>query len=100
MSMFGPHSGNRERLLLIELRSPWENGYSESFNGKLRDELLDREIFYKLREAQVLIEGWRQRYTPCGRTTSSVSAPYPATRAISTLTPQPPPALAFGTGLN
>jgi transposase InsO family protein len=42
--------------------SPWENGYVESFNGKLRDELLNREIFYTLREAQVLIEAWRRHY--------------------------------------
>ena len=46
--------------MFIEPGSPWENGYVESFNGKLRDELLNREIFYTLREAQVLIEGWRQ----------------------------------------
>ena len=50
------------RTLFIEPGSPWENGYSESFNGKLRDELLDREIFYTLHEAQVLIEWWRQHY--------------------------------------
>jgi putative transposase len=42
--------------------SPWENGYCESFNGKLRDELLNGEIFYALREAQVLIEQWRVQY--------------------------------------
>lgn len=48
------------RTLFIEPGSPWENGSSESFTGKLRDELLDREIFDTLREAQVLIEGWRQ----------------------------------------
>ncbi len=48
--------------LFIEPGSPWENGYIESFNGKLRDELLDREIFYTLREAQVLIERWRREY--------------------------------------
>ncbi len=50
------------RTLFIEPGSPWENGYSESFNGKLRDELLDREIFYTLREARILIEWWRQHY--------------------------------------
>lgn len=50
------------RPLFIEPGSPWENGYIESFNGKLRDELLDREIFYNLREAQVLIEEWRRYY--------------------------------------
>jgi transposase InsO family protein len=38
---------------------PWENGYIESFNGKLRDELLDREIFYTLSEAKILINRWR-----------------------------------------
>ena len=48
------------QTLFIEPGSPWENGYIESFNGKLRDELLNREIFYTLREAQVLIERWRQ----------------------------------------
>ena len=46
----------------IELGSPWENGYVESFNSKLRDELLDGEIFYSLREAQILIEAWRHHY--------------------------------------
>jgi putative transposase len=48
--------------LFIEPGSPWENGYIESFNGKLRDELLDREIFYTLAEAQVITEWWRQEY--------------------------------------
>ena len=48
--------------LFIEPGSPWENGYIESFNGKLRDELLNVEIFYTLREAQVIIEGWRREY--------------------------------------
>ncbi len=48
--------------LFIEPGSPWENGYVESFNGKLRDELLNREIFYTLLEAKVLIERWRQHY--------------------------------------
>jgi putative transposase len=48
--------------LFIEPGSPWENGYCESFNGKLRDELLDREIFDALLEAKVLIEGWRREY--------------------------------------
>ena len=48
--------------LFIEPGSPWENGYIESFNGKMRDELLSREIFYSLKEAQVLIEMWRKHY--------------------------------------
>ena len=50
------------KTLFIEPGSPWENGYCESFNGKLRDELLDREIFYSLKEARVLIERWRHEY--------------------------------------
>ena len=50
------------KTLNIEPGSPWENGYCESFNGKLRDELLNGEIFYTLKEAQILIESWRQHY--------------------------------------
>jgi putative transposase len=50
------------KTLYIEPGSPWENGYNESFNGKLRDELLNGEIFYTLREAKVLIERWRLHY--------------------------------------
>ena len=50
------------KTLFIEPGSPWENGYNESFNGKLRDELLNGEIFYTLKEAQVIIEHWRQHY--------------------------------------
>ena len=42
--------------------SPWENGYVESFNARLRDELLDGEIFYTLKEAQIVIESWRRHY--------------------------------------
>ena len=50
------------KTLFIEPGSPWENGYVESFNGKLRDELLNGEIFYSLKEAKVLIERWRRHY--------------------------------------
>jgi putative transposase len=50
------------KTLFIEPGSPWENGYIESFNGKLRDELLDREVFDTLLEAKVLVERWRQMY--------------------------------------
>ena len=46
----------------IEPGSPWENGYCESFNGRVRDELLNGEIFYSLREAQIIIEEWRRHY--------------------------------------
>ena len=50
------------KTLYIEPGSPWENGYIESFNGKMRDELLNREIFTTLKEAKVLIEQWRREY--------------------------------------
>jgi len=50
------------KTLYIEPGSPWENGYCESFNGKLRDECLNGEIFYSLKEAQVVIEQWRVHY--------------------------------------
>ena len=50
------------QMLYIEPGSPWENGYNESFNGKLRDEFLNGEIFYTLPEAVVLVEQWRRLY--------------------------------------
>ena len=50
------------KTLFIEPGSPWENGYIESFNGKLRDEMLNREIFMTLLEAKILIEEWRREY--------------------------------------
>ena len=50
------------RTLYIEPGSPWENGYCKSFNGKLRDECLNQEIFYSLKEAQVVVEQWRNEY--------------------------------------
>ena len=50
------------RTAYITPGSPWENGYVESFNARLRDELLNGEIFYTLREAQVVIESWRRHY--------------------------------------
>ena len=55
-------AGVGARTAYIAPGSPWENGYVESFNGKLRDELLDCEVFNTLREAQVLIEQWRQHF--------------------------------------
>lgn len=48
--------------LYVEPGSPWENGYIESFNGKLRDEILNREIFYSVKETKVLVEDWRLEY--------------------------------------
>jgi putative transposase len=50
------------KTLYIEPGSPWENCYCESFNGKLRDELLNGEIFYSLKEGQIVIEQWRKHY--------------------------------------
>ena len=50
------------RTLFIAQGSPWENGYVESFNGKLRDELLNPELFDTLLEARVLVERWRRTY--------------------------------------
>ena len=50
------------KTAFIEPGSPWENGYIESFNARLRDELLNGEIFYSLKEAQVVIEQWRRHY--------------------------------------
>jgi putative transposase len=55
-------AGVGAKTLYIEPGSPWENGYCESFNGKLRDELLNGEIFCSLKEAKILIEQWRQHY--------------------------------------
>ena len=69
------------RTLFIEPGSPWENGYNESFNGKLKDELVDREIFYSLREAQVLVEQWRREYNTI-RPHSSLGYRPPAPQAV------------------
>jgi putative transposase len=70
------------KTLFIEPGSPWENGYVESFNGKLRDELLEREIFYSLSEARVLIEMWREHYNRV-RPHSSLGYRPPAPEAIA-----------------
>ena len=67
--------------LYIEPGSPWENGYNESFNGKLRDELLNMEIFYTLQEAEILIERWRQHYNTI-RPHSSLGYKPPAPKTI------------------
>lgn len=53
---------NSVDTLYIEPGCPWQNGYIESFNGKLRNEVLDREIFYSVKEAKVLVENWRLEY--------------------------------------
>ena len=52
----------RTKTAYIERGSPWENGFIESFNARLRDELLDGEIFYSLAEARIVIESWRRHY--------------------------------------
>ena len=68
--------------LFIKPGSPWENGYVESFNGKLRDELLDREIFYTLAEAKILIERWQREYNTV-RPHGALAYRPPAPEAIS-----------------
>jgi transposase InsO family protein len=73
------------KTLFIEPGSPWENGYVESFNGKLRDELLNGEIFDTLLEAQVLVERWRKHYNQV-RPHSALGYRPPAPAAI-----MPPP---------
>jgi transposase InsO family protein len=70
------------RTAFIEPGSPWENGYCESFNSKLRDELLNGELFYSLAEARIVIESWRQHYNTL-RPHSSLGYKPPAPAAIS-----------------
>src|SRR5215471_13040583 len=87
--------------------SPWENGFIESFNARLRDELLDGEIFYTLREAEIVIESWRRHYNAVRPHTSigyrapapevftptflawPATQPRPATPATLPLVPRP-----------
>lgn len=70
--------------LYIEPGSPWENGYIESFNGKLRDELLDGEVFTSLLEARILVEQWRRHYNTI-RPHSALGYRPPAPEAIQLL---------------
>jgi len=72
------------KTLYIEPGSPWENGYIESFNGKLRDELLNREIFTTLDEAKVLIEQWLKEYNQV-RSHSARNNRLPAPETILTM---------------
>jgi len=69
------------KTLFIEPGSPWENGYNESFNGTLGEEVLKREIFFTLREAKVIIEQWRREYNTI-RPHSSLGYRPPAPEAI------------------
>lgn len=74
------------KTLFIEKGSPWENGYIESFNGKMRDELLDREIFTTLEEAKVLIEQWRKHYNQVRpHSAMNYHPPAPEARLIATM---------------
>ena len=74
------------KTLYIEPGSPWENGYNESFNGRLRDELLNGEIFYTLKEAQVIVEQWRRHYNAV-RPHSSLGYRPPAPEALEPRVP-------------
>ena len=96
MNMSIPHAGDRERPLLIELGSPWEKGYIESFNGKLRDEPVDRELFHTVKEAQILIECWRQHYNTV-RPHSALG--YRAPGSLGAVSPHAHPAAASGAGI-
>ena len=69
------------KAMFIEPGSPWENGYVESFNGKFRDELLNREVFSTLTEARILIEWWRKEYNQV-RPHSSLGYRPPAPQTI------------------
>ena len=69
------------KTAFIEPGSPWENGYCESFNSKLRDELLNGELFFSLAEAQVLIEAWRRHFNAV-RPHSSLNYRPPAPETI------------------
>ena len=69
------------KTAFIEPGSPWENGYVESFNARFRDELLNSEIFFSLREAQILIEQWRRHYNTV-RPHSALGYRPPAPEAI------------------
>jgi len=87
--VFGTHkwlAGQGTKSLYIEPGSPWENGYCESFNGKLRDECLNGEIFYSLKEAQIVIENWRIHYnTRRPHSALGYRPPAPITTAPPTL---------------
>jgi putative transposase len=73
----------------IEPGSPWENGYCESFNARFRDELLNGEIFYSLKEAQVIFEQWRRFYNT-KRPHSALSYRPPAPESFIPLSEAPP----------
>ena len=78
----------------IQPGSPWENGYCESFNGRTRAELLNGAIFYSLREAQIIIERWRNHYNT-KRPHSALAYRPPAPEAIVPMDQRPNHALTF-----
>lgn len=88
--------------------SPWENGFIESFNARLRDELLNGELFYSLAEARIVIESWRRHYNTVRPHESlgykppapEVFVPALAARAASQPQPAPPPALVPRSPMN
>jgi len=82
-------SGVGAKTAYIEPGSPWENGYVESFNGKLRDELMNAEVFNTLKEAQTLIEQWRVHFNTM-RPHSSLGYRPPAPEVVMLSTPMPP----------
>jgi len=94
------------KTLYITPGSPWENGYNESFNGSLRDELLNGEIFYSLVQARVLIEAWRRHYNTV-RPHSSLGYQPPTPEAATPTLPvsssaplHRPPAMAAATTMH
>lgn len=74
------------RTAYIEPGSPWENGFNERFNGSLRDECLNGELSYTLKEAQVIVESWRKKYNHI-RPHSSLNYRPPAPRATISMLP-------------
>ena len=76
------------RTAYIEPGSPWENGYCESFNARFRDELLNGEVFYSLREAQILIGQWRKHYNT-KRPHGALGYRPPAPETIVKMDPRP-----------
>lgn len=88
MAVKGWIGGVGARTAFIEPGSPWENGYVESFNGKLRDELLNAEVFNTLLEARVLIEQWRVHYNTV-RPHSSLAYRPPAPEIVVSGLPMP-----------
>ena len=97
MAVKGWISGVGAKTAFIEPGSPWENGYVESFNGKLRDELLNAEVFNTLLEARVLIEQWRVHYNRV-RPHSSLGYRPPAPEAVVSGVPILPPGQQGPTG--